>query len=113
MENIELIFILLISTNFLTLGLLVFLYIQFNNFKKTNISNAEDVANAFNSMIKYMEKEFGSNFETHQKMQQWHEEVSETYAKSLNKVSDNMYTSQMFLNRLAEFLGYRTRSGIE
>lgn len=113
MENIEFILFLVFVMNVLMFGSLVFLYFQLRNFKKTSISNSEDMANAFNSMIKYMEKEFGSNFEAHQKMQQWHEEVSETYAKSLNKVSDNMYTSQLFLNRLAEFLGYRTRSGIE
>ena len=86
---------------------------QFENFKKLTESSLVDQAEAFVKLTQLLDKEFNSNFETHQKMQQVNEETATKFLENDQKIYEATYHIQSFLNKMAEGLGFRTKSNLE
>jgi hypothetical protein len=75
--------------------------------------NSKEQAEAFTAIAKLVSKEAQDNFEVLKKMQQYNEEVYEKFAEDIRKQSEGIIFIQTFLNKLAEGLGFRTRSNLD
>lgn len=81
--------------------------------KKYLEENAKEQAEALTALAKLVSKEAQDNFEALKKMQQYNEEIYEKFAEDLRKNYEGISFIQGFLNKLAEGLGFRTRSNLD
>lgn len=86
---------------------------DFQNFQKSVQDTFADQADAFKKMTEYLDKEFNNNFEAHQTMQKSNEDVAEKLVENMKKLYETSYYIQGFLNKMAEGLGFRTKSNLE
>lgn len=111
---ILLIFLILVSAANIALFFLFFkLKKELQDFKKLTESSLADQAEAFVKLTQLLDKEFNSNFEAHQKMQQANEDIATKLLESDQKIYEAAYHIQSFLNKFAEGLGFRTKSNLE
>ena len=116
---------LLLSLFVLTISICCVLFV-FANSKKQKMTmdgvaelrkyleeNAKEQAEALTALAKLVSTEAQDNFEAIKKMQQYNEEVFEKFAEDLRKNYEGISFIQSFLNKLAEGLGFRTRSNLD
>lgn len=96
--------------------LLVFLLLKINHHAKTYLDNNKDMAEALSNIMSYLTNRFDINFDNVQKQQQWFEsnlnKLSEVNTQNSQKIYNSLHQSQVFLNSMAEFLGYRPKSNL-
>jgi uncharacterized protein HemX len=83
---------------------------QMQDFAETN---AEEQAEALTALAKLVDKEFGQQLESLQKMQEYNESVFAKLADEDRKLYEGIVGTQNFLNKMAEGLGFRTRSNLD
>jgi hypothetical protein len=104
----EITFYLIVFCAFLSIVTNVVLFIHIRSMKLINT----DMANAFQKMMQYFEREFEINLRTHEKMQQWNENNLQIIIDKCDMAeADHKYTHQ-FLSRIAQGLGLQ-RSNLE
>lgn len=117
MDTINLVVLFAVLIACVANGIILFYVIklkrEFLEFKKNVQETFADQANAFLKMTQFLDKEFSENFNTHQLMQKSNEEVAEKLIENIKKMYESSHQTQSFLNKLAEGLGFRTRSNLE
>lgn len=76
-------------------------------------SNAAEQAQAFTALAQLVDREFEQQLAALQKMQEYNETVFAKLADEDRKLFEGMIGTQNFLNKMAEGLGFRTRSNLD
>jgi predicted Holliday junction resolvase-like endonuclease len=110
---ILLLVLICLIVNFVMLFLVFKLLQKINKIEGFQEANANDQATALTKLTQLFDKEFGGNFETHKKMQEFIEQFAEKVLEGNKKNYEAVYYTQGFLNKMAEGLGFRTRSNLD
>lgn len=117
MDTLLVVVLLIVSIVLIVNFAILYLFFKFlQKFKKIEQfqeANAGDQAAALTGLTQLLDREFGNNFDTHKKMQEFVEQFVEKILEGDKKNYDSMYQIQGFLSKLAEGLGFRTRSNLD
>lgn len=86
---------------------------KFKQLREFVETNATEQAQALTALAKLVDKEFEQQFGSLQKMQEYNESAFGTLAEENGKLYEGMAGTQNFLNKMAEGLGFRTRSNLD
>jgi|APGre2960657404_1045060.scaffolds.fasta_scaffold112436_2 hypothetical protein len=116
MDTVQLLLIAsvgLIFCNFIIISFL--LYIVIKLYKNQKDSN-KDYADALGGILNYVSKEFEKNYEAHKANQEWLEnniaQLASLNTENSQKIYNSICQTQLYLNRIGEFLGYRPRTNL-
>jgi hypothetical protein len=116
MDTVQLLLTISVSLLFCNFIIISFLlYVVIKLYKNQKDSN-KDYADALGGILSYVSKEFQTNYEAHKASQDWLEnnvaQLASLDTENSQKIYNSIYQTQLYLNRIGEFLGYRPRTNL-